>query len=44
MLTISRYDRFYAVYDDETLVCVCVYKKGAMEIINRLNQIEAQEA
>ncbi len=36
-LVIERYgDRFYALYDGEDLVCVTVYKKGALEVKRRL--------
>ena len=29
-------DRYFAVYDGEELVCVTVYKKGALEVKRRL--------
>ena len=32
--------RFFAVYDGEDLVCICVYKKGAVEVIRRLQEKE----
>ena len=36
-LVIQPYgDRYYALYDGEDLVCVTVYKKGAMEVKRRL--------
>ncbi len=36
-LVIERYgDRFYALYDGQDLVCVTVYKKGALEVKRRL--------
>ena len=36
-LVIERYgDRFYALYDGEDLVCVTVYKRGALEVKRRL--------
>ena len=38
-MTIQRYGRtrFWAVYDgDGTLVCVTVYKRGAIEVVRRL--------
>lgn len=29
--------RFWAVYDEtDALVCLCVYKKGALEVVRRL--------
>ena len=39
MITIERYrtTRFWAVYDDGELVCVTVYKKGAMAVKGRLD-------
>jgi hypothetical protein len=38
MLTYSRYKftRFWAVYDGDELLCVTVYRKGAIAIIERL--------
>jgi hypothetical protein len=36
---IKRYGntRHWAVYDDEDrLICLCVYKKGAQEVVRRL--------
>lgn len=35
-LRIARHRRFWAVYEREALVCVCVYLKGAREVIRRL--------
>jgi hypothetical protein len=36
-MRISRYGRFWAVYDRaDVLVCVCVYRKGALEVVRRL--------
>ncbi len=35
---IERYGRWWAVYDGNQLVCVAVYKKGALEVIRRLSQ------
>ena len=29
-------EKFYALYDGEDLVCVTVYKKGALEVMKRL--------
>jgi hypothetical protein len=38
-MRIARYGktRFWAVYDGATLVCVCLYKKGALEVLRRLS-------
>jgi hypothetical protein len=36
-MTIRRYGRFWAVYDAKnSLICVCVYRKGAEEVLRRL--------
>ena len=36
-MTIKRYGRFWAVYDETAgLICVCVYKKGAQEVVRRI--------
>ena len=43
-LVIERYgDRFYALYDGEELVCVTVYKKGALEVKKRLEMAFIQK-
>jgi hypothetical protein len=34
--TLQKYGRFWAVYDQDTLVVVTVYRKGAMEVMKRL--------
>ena len=38
MLCVTRYphSRFWAVYEDGQLVCVTVYKKGALAVMRRL--------
>ena len=39
-MVIKKYGgRYRAVYDGTTLVCVCLYKKGALEVVRRLSQI-----
>lgn len=35
-MTIQQYGRYWAVYDANVLVCLCVYKKGAKEVLKRL--------
>jgi hypothetical protein len=36
-MRITTYGRFWAVYDHaDVLVCVCVYRKGALEVVRRL--------
>ena len=39
-MSIRKYGgRYWAVYDGPTLVCVCLYKKGATEVLRRLQQV-----
>jgi hypothetical protein len=41
-MRITRYGKtkYWAVIDaDGTLVCLCVYKRGALEVVQRLSQI-----
>jgi hypothetical protein len=35
-LSLQKYGRFWAVYDQGTLVVVTVYRKGALEVMKRL--------
>ncbi len=35
-LRIERRGRYWAVYDQDVLVCVTVYKRGASEVVRRL--------
>jgi hypothetical protein len=35
-LTLQKYGRFWAVYDQDTFVVVTVYRKGALEVMKRL--------
>lgn len=38
-MSIKKYGRFWAVYDAEgDLVCVTVYKRGALEVVKRLQK------
>jgi hypothetical protein len=40
-MTIRKYGRFWAVYaSDGALICVCVYKKGAREVLRRLQNAQ----
>mgnify|MGYP001616512819 FL=1 len=36
-MSLQKYGRFWAVYEGEELICITVYKKGAMEVMRRLN-------
>lgn len=39
-MRLARYGRWWAVYDaDGVLVCVAVYKKGALEVLRRLQAL-----
>jgi len=41
--TITRYgNRFWALYDGEDLICVCVYKVGAREVKRRIEELVAR--
>lgn len=41
MFAIRKYGfRYWVVYDQDQLVAVTVYKKGAAEIVRRLSQIQ----
>jgi hypothetical protein len=43
--TVERYARFWAVRDrDGELVCVCVYRRGAREVVRRLSASEPESA
>jgi hypothetical protein len=44
-MLIRKYGRYWALYDDTgALVCVCLYKKGAAEVLKRLQQCPAPPA
>ena len=41
-MSIRKYGRSWALYDDAgELVCICLYKKGAAEVLKRLQQLPA---
>ena len=43
-MTIKKYgSRFWAVWDGDTLVCVALYKKGAQEVVRRLESKKREE-
>jgi hypothetical protein len=44
MLTYSRYkrSRFWAVYDGDTLLCVTVYLKGALAVVERITGVRPE--
>lgn len=42
-LRLARYSRrFWAVYEDDGLLCVTVYKKGARAVIERIGRRETE--
>jgi hypothetical protein len=38
-IVLTPYGRFWAVYEADVLVCVCVCKRGAAEVMRRLTQV-----
>lgn len=40
-MRLERRGRNWAVYDNETLVCLTLYKKGATEVVRRLTTTDA---
>lgn len=38
-MVLTKRGRFWAVYAADVLVCVCVYTRGAAEVIRRLSQV-----
>jgi len=39
-MEIVKWDRYFALYDQGELVCVTVYKKGAMEVKRRIEEMK----
>jgi len=46
MLRVSRYgkSRYWAVWDEQDLVVVTLYKRGALEVLRRLQERAAEAA
>jgi hypothetical protein len=42
-LSLQKYGRFWAVYDQGALVVVTVYKKGALEVIQPLSPLQSHQ-
>ena len=38
-MEIAKWGRYFALYDQEELVCVTVYKKGAQEVKRRIEEL-----
>jgi hypothetical protein len=43
-LTLQKYGRFWAVYEQSTLVVVTVYRKGALEVMKCLAPQQSHQA
>ena len=44
-MTMKQYGRYWAVYaSDGALICVCVYRKGAQEVVRRLQAKGKEES
>ena len=39
-MEIVKWSRYFALYDEEQLVCVTVYKKGAQEVKRRIEELK----
>lgn len=37
-MVITKYGRYWAVYEHGVLLCVCVYRKGAEAVVRRIQQ------
>jgi hypothetical protein len=40
-LTIEKWDRFFALYENGELLCVTVYKKGALAVQKRIEELKS---
>ena len=40
-MEIAKWGRYFALYDQEELVCVTVYKKGAQEVKRRIEELKS---
>jgi hypothetical protein len=38
--TIEKWDRFFALYENGELLCVTVYKKGALAVQRRIEELK----
>jgi hypothetical protein len=39
-MEIVKWDRYFALYDQGQLVCITVYKKGALEVSRRIEELK----
>jgi len=40
-MEIVKWDRYFALYDQGELVCITVYKKGALEVSRRIEELKS---
>ena len=40
-MEIVKWDRYFALYDQGELVCLTVYRKGALEVRKRIEELKA---
>ncbi len=44
MYKISKFKEFWAVWRDDELVCICVYKRGGVALVDHLEALMARLA
>ena len=40
-LEVVKWDRYFALYEKDHLVCITVYRKGALEVKRRIEELKA---
>ncbi|MEO8036656.1 MAG: hypothetical protein ABI837_19630 [Acidobacteriota bacterium] len=40
----ARWKRYWAVYEEQTLICLTVYKIGACEVVRRLTMLPSTDS
>ena len=40
-LEVVKWDRYFALYEQGHLVCITVYRKGALEVKRRIEELKA---
>ena len=43
-LEVVKWDRYFALYEQGQLVCITVYRKGALEVKRRIEELKAMLA
>jgi hypothetical protein len=41
-MEVVKWDRYFALYDKGELVCLTVYRKGALEVRKRIEELKAR--